>query len=369
MAGGRGPHIGTVEGLMGFLQRIFGRPAEARSSGSGYTVQVMAARDSYLSSRAGIGELTGTVQTCVTLWEAAFALADVAGTPLLRRQTMALTARCLALRGEALFLIGPDRLVPASEWDIATRDGQPRAYRLNIPEAGGGRQVTALAPEVLHLRIGVTLTAPWAGSAPLRRAHLTDSLLHAVEPALAETFENAPLGSQIVPLPDGSAEDMEGMRVGFRGRRGATMVLEGVAQATAAGMNPQLGQRREDLSPDLSKSMTAESLDAARATIAAAFGVLPALLNPAATGPAIREAQRHLVLWQLQPIAELLQAEARDKLGGAVVIDVTRPAQAFDTGGRARALQAIVARMIEAKAAGLTDDQMQSARRLVDWNE
>jgi len=66
---------------MGFLQRIFGRPAEARSSGSGYTVQVMAARDSYLSGRAGIGELTGTVQTCVTLWEAAFALADVAGTP------------------------------------------------------------------------------------------------------------------------------------------------------------------------------------------------------------------------------------------------------------------------------------------------
>ncbi len=40
--------------------------------------------------------------------------------------------------GEAVFLIR-DRLIPATDWDISTRDGTPRAYRLGIPEAGGGR--------------------------------------------------------------------------------------------------------------------------------------------------------------------------------------------------------------------------------------
>lgn len=63
-------------------------------------------------------------------------------------------------------------LVPCHDWDLTTKDGQPRAYRLNIAEAGGGRAVTALAQEVIHLKIGVVPAAPWAGVSPLRRASL-----------------------------------------------------------------------------------------------------------------------------------------------------------------------------------------------------
>ncbi|WP_237402446.1 hypothetical protein [Rhodovulum sulfidophilum] len=86
------------------------------------------------------------------------------------------------------------------------------------------------------------------------------------------------------------------MRAHFRARRGSTLVVEGVAQATAAGMNPQLGQKPDQLSPDLSKSMTAETLTAAREGILMAYGVLPSLLNRAATGPVVREAQRQLAI-------------------------------------------------------------------------
>ena len=56
---------------------------------------------------------------------------------------------------------------------------------------------------------------------------------------------------------------MASMRGAFKGRRGSTLVIEGVAQATAAGMNPQIGQKPDQLSPDLSKSMTDETLSAA----------------------------------------------------------------------------------------------------------
>lgn len=345
------------------------RPIEARSSGTGYTAQVIAARDSYISGRRGVAELTATVQSCVSLWEGGFAMADVSGTDLLTRQTMAIIARSVALNGEAVFLIGDMGLVPATDWDVTTLDGRPRAYRLSIPEAGGGRTVTALAAEVLHLRIGSDALTPWIGTAPLRRSSLTGAMLHAVEAALSETFENAPLGSQIVPLPDTGAEDMETMRHAFKGRRGSTLVIEGVAQATAAGMNPQIGQKPDQLSPDLSKSMTAETLAAAREGILMAYGVLPSLVNRAATGPVVREAQRQLAIWTLQPIAALLADEASAKLGAQVEIDTIRPLQAFDAGGRARALSAIIKTMAEAKEAGIPPGDVSGAMRMVDWKE
>ena len=282
---------------------------------------------------------------------------------------MALTARSIALRGEAVWLISDWGLLPATDWEITTRGGKPRAYRLSIPEAGGGRSQTALAAEVLHLRIGAEAVTPWIGSAPLRRSTLTGGLLYAVEEALKETFENAPLGSQIVPLPDTGAEDMANMRSAFRGRRGSTLVIEGVAQATAAGMNPQIGQKPDQISPDLSRSMTGETFRDARAGILMAYGVLPVLLNPAATGPVVREAQRQLAIWTLQPIAELLAEEATEKLGAPVQIDLTRPLQAFDAGGRARALSGIIKTIAEAKAAGIPSEDVASAMRMVDWKE
>jgi hypothetical protein len=353
------------------LERIksWFRPPETRSAGGGYTAQVMAARDSYISGRGGVAELTSTAQASVSLWEGGFAMADVSGTDLLTRQTMALIGRSLALRGDVVMLVGDAGLIPATDWEVATRNGQPRAYRLSIPEAGGGRTLTALAAEVMHIRIGADITTPWIGSAPLRRSSLTGALLHAVESALGETFENAPLGSQIIPIPDTGAEDMETMRHAFRGKRGRALVIEGVAQATAAGMNPTIGQKPDQLSPDLSKSMTGETLAAARNGILMAYGVLPALLNQAATGPAVREAQRQLAMWTLQPIAELMAEEARAKLGGDIQIDTLRPLQAFDAGGRARALSAIVKTFVEAKAGGIEPADLSGAMRMVDWKE
>ena len=343
------------------------KPIEARSTGSSYTSQVIAARTALISGRGGLAELTATVVGCVSLWENAFALADVEGAPMLDRPTMALIARSCALRGESVMLIGEKNLVPCHDWDLTTKDGQPRAYRLNIAEAGGGRAVTALAQEVIHLKIGADPAAPWAGVSPLRRASLTAGLLEVLETALSETFQNAPLGSLIVPLPDSTPEDMAAMRSAFRGRRGNSLIVEGVAQATAAGMNPQLGQRLEQLSPDLSRSMVGETFTNAQAAICMVFGVLPALFNGATTGPMVREAQRHLAGWILEPLAQTLAFEAARKLGTMVRIDVGRPLQAFDAGGRARALSSLIEAMGRAKELGLTPDEINGALLAVNW--
>ena len=345
----------------------FRKKTETRSAmAAGYTAQIIAARESYISGVSGIAELTATVQTCVTLWESAFALADVTGTDLLDRKTMALVARSLALRGEAVLLIR-DRLIPAADWDLSTKDGIPRAYRVTVSEAGGSTSHTVLAAEVLHVRLGVDPVAPWTGQAPLRRASLTASLLHEIETALRDTWRDAPVGSQIAHMPEGSASDMAAMRSAFKGRRGSALVVEGVARAVGAGMAPLAGKAPDQLTPDLQRAMPAELLDAARGAIFAAYGVLPCLFSNAAQGPAIREAQRQLAGWVLQPMAELLAEECREKLGADVVIDVGRPLQAFDAGGRARALSQLIEAMGRAKELGLSPEELGGALKAVNW--
>ena len=340
---------------------------EKRASGSGYTAEIMAARESYISGRRGLGELTATVQGCVSLWEAALASADVTGTDILTRSTMALLARSAALRGEFVALIRDDRLVPCSDWDLSTRDGQPRAYRLSVAETGGGTTQTALAAEVLHVRIGSDPAAPWLGSAPLRRASLSAELLHAVEAALAEVYSQAPIGSQIVPMPESDGAGLDALGRSFRGQRGRVVLRESVHVSAAGGAAPSTDWRPSSLSPDLSRSMTAETHQAARDSICHAFGVLPGLLNPAATGPLIREAQRHLAGWTLQPIAELIAEEATAKLGGPVKVDCMRPLQAWDSSGKSRAFAGMVEAMASAKAAGLEPTEVAKLLSLVGW--
>src|SRR5690606_26299758 len=111
--------------------------------------------------------------------------------------------------------------------------------------------------------------------------------------------------------------------------------------------------RASDVTPNLQQAMPIEAWQAARGSILAAFGVLPSLLVDQAQGPVVREAQRHLAQWTLQPIAMLLAEEASQKLGGEIMIDLMRPIQAYDVGGRSRAFATIIEAMARAKEAGI----------------
>lgn len=337
---------------------------ETRSTGSGYTAEILAARESWISGSRGIGELTAVVQTCIGLWESGLSLADVTGTDLLTRRILALSARSLALRGECVFLIDGDKLVPCSDWDLSTRNGEPRAYRVSISEAGGGSTRNALAAEILHFRIGSDVAAPWTGSAPLRRAAVTAGMLNAVEEALSEVYGNAPLGSTIVPFPESEEVEREKLARGFRGQRGRVLLRESVSTTAAGGPVPQTDWRPASVTPDLSKSMAVETMDRARGAISMVYGVLPGMHAGAATGPLIREGQRHLATWMLQPIATMIAEEVSTKTGENVSLDVMRPLQAFDAGGRARAVATLVKALAEAKEAGVDPAP---ALALVDW--
>ena len=111
------------------------------------------------------------------------------------------------------------------------------------------------------------------------------------------------------------------------------------------------------------------TLAAAREAICAVYGVLPGLFSPATMGPMVREVQRHLAQWTLQPIAALIAEEASQKFGAPVTLDTLRPLQAFDAGGRARALATIVEALARAKEAGLAPGDVGQALELVDWSK
>ena len=352
--------------MFGLFRRKGHKDREARSYGAGYTAQIMAARESWFSGQSGMAELTSTVQACVSLWEGGLSLADVSGTDLLSPSTLALSARALALRGEAVFVIRDDGLLPCSDWDLTTRFSKPTAYRVGVPDTGGGRSMTVLAGEVLHFRVGSEISMPYVGSAPLRRARLTAGLLQTLESALGEIYANAPLGTSIVPFPESPETDMESLARGFRGTRGRVLIRESVNVQAAGGPAPAQDWKASDVTPDLSKAMTRETWAAARSGIEMAFGVLPGLSNPVTTGPMVREAQRHLAQWALMPVAAMIGQEASEKLGQPVQLDVMRPLQAFDAGGRARALGAIIKALGEAKELGVDPEQ---ALKLVDWKE
>lgn len=326
---------------------------EKRSAGEGYTSAILAARESWISGQSGLAELTATVQSTVSLWEHCLSISDVSGTDLMTPAMLGITARSLALKGESVWYVAPHGLVPVSDWDLSTQGGVPRAYRISVPEAGGGTTQTVLAAEILHFRIGSDAYSPWSGTSPLARANLTASTLHAVESALAEIFEFAPLASQIVSFPESNAVDLEKMGHSFRGRRGRVLLQESVNVHAAGGAVPTSDWSPKDLSPDLQKSMTIESLEASRNSILSVFGVLPSLFNPSTTGPQTREAQRHLCQFMLTPICKLIAHEASQKLATTVTLNCLEPLQAFDLGQRTRSLAAIISALAEAKAAGI----------------
>ncbi len=352
-------------GILSYFRRS-APVVEKRSAGSGFTAEVMRMREAYISGRTGLGELTGTVSTCVALWQNGLSLAEVKGTDLLDPAMLAMVGRSLALRGEFVALVDGDELIPASDWDVRTRNSKPVAYRLSVPEAGGGRTETALAGEVVHFKINVDQAAPWLGVSPLRTASLSASMLHTIETALGEVYAEAPLGSQVVPMPEQPDVDNTAAARSFRGQRGRVLLRESVIVSAAGGPAPAQDWRPSSLSPDLRNSMSIEALDRSRNAIAMSYGVLPALLNDQTTGPLVREAQRHLAQFQLQPIAELVARECSDKLGGTVTLDAISGTQAFDSGQASRSFATLVQGLAMAKEAGV---DAKAALAMLDWAE
>ena len=156
---------------------------------------------------------------------------------------------------------------------------------------------------------------------------------------------------------------------GFRGKRGRVMICESTQVSTVGGPTPHSDWKPQEVKPDLAKALPREMLIESRNSIMNVFGVLPLMFDKSVQGQSIREGQRHLAGWTLQPIAATISEEASNKLWADVVLDVLRPVQAYDARGRARALNGYLEALSRAKEAGLSAEDVNSALTAVNWGE
>ncbi|GAB5449901.1 MAG: phage portal protein [Halioglobus sp.] len=338
---------------------------ETRSSGN-FTQMVMDWRAANLAGSDGVAQLSAAVQSSVSHWENAMAVCDVTGTDLLDPMTLAIIGRDLGLKGESVWYVGPDKLLAVSDYEVSTSvGGQPRGYRISLPSVGGGTTQVALSAEILHFRIGCSAAEPWQGTSPLRRSSLSADLLAAVESSLSEVYQNAALGSSIVPFPESSETDREKIASAYRGLRGKLVLTESMAVHAAGGPQPQTDWRANSLTPDIQSALPIESLESARDQIFLAYGIPPALIERNSTGQMLREIGRHLATWTLTPICKMVAHEASQKLATEITLDCQTPLQSFDAGGRSRAAKAVVELLALAKQEGV---DAETALKVVGWD-
>ena len=202
------------------------------------------------------------------------------------------------------------------------------------------------AGEVLHVKIDSDPERAVAGRVAAAHGVPFGWVTSCRGKALSEALVDMPFASQVVPMPEQSEWTTRCLpdRSAGSGPRAASRVRSPfrlpvgrlrIGGLEAIGSYSRSGQGRPDRSPDRRENL-----------IALAYGVLPGLLNGAATGPMVRECERYLMQFVLQPIAELVAEEATQKLGETVTIDTMRPTQVSMQAARARAVNALVAAMV-----------------------
>ena len=68
------------------------------------------------------------------------------------------------------------------------------------------------------------------------------------------------MGSQIVPMPESAETGLDALGRTFRGKRGHVLLRELVNVVGSGGAAPAQDWRRQDISPDLQKTMSIQML-------------------------------------------------------------------------------------------------------------
>ena len=192
-----------------------------------------------------------------------------------------------------------------------------------------------------------------------RAARLTADTLAAIESGLGDVV-SGPWGSQILPAPELSEVQRDRIEERIKSRRGGLALVETV-KSLAAGAPPPSGDwDPKNVTPDIRPMDLDKHWMSVRDTIMGAYGIPPILFSAGAQSAALREAQRHAVLWTLAPIAKLASAEFGRKLDEPdFALDLVTPLQAADSAGRARAVGVLVG----------TGMALDDALALVGWND
>lgn len=270
----------------------------------------------------------GILAAILSLFEYAGAVAESANQLL--KPILPLAFRQMAARGEAVFLISPDGLHPATE-AVVLGNHAPDSwiYQLTLQGPSQASTIQVTAAEVLHFRRGCTASQPWRGRSPLLDAGITARTLAALENRVADVSRTKVV--TIVSMYTLS----EKLRLTYQRFLGAGRVL---AITNPQGSNSAPGM--VSIGPKLDPT-TAEALRNLDSKIAAAYGVSPLIVGlDRGDGAARREAYRQLLHGPLSAFARIIETEAAAKLGRKTQVDLSG-IFAADIAGRARAYRSL----------------------------
>ena len=325
---GFGVHIGRVE------QRAVN-----------YTQAVTEAIQDALGASQAKPDTLAVVESCVSLIADPFLVCDVSG-PSVSRRFLHAAARDLLRTGNSVWVIDTSEgfldLVRASRWSVegTTTSASSWTYEveLSVPDGIIKRRTPSLG--VVHLRLSGD--KDWIGKAPWQYASLSASAMTELEQGVRD--ESRIYAGRVWTSPDGaSVEQNQAMASTIAALKGGKQV---VSETTAAGF----GQGRSAAPPsDWKPVSTGQNhpqgnsfmRTGVEGSIAAAYGVPAAFLNPNGTAPALREAKRGAYLNRTLPLAALMEEELRQKLDQPVLITWSNLAdQSVDVHLRARAASA-----------------------------
>ena len=157
--------------------------------------------------------------------------------------------------------------------------------------------------------------------------------------------EGKSITGRVWTAPDGAtqtqADNMAASLALVKG--GNSVIAESTAQGFGQGSNsaPKLDWKPNSTGQDHTPG-NVQMLEAVQASVAAAYGLHPAMFNPAATAPALREIKRLAYLSRTMPLADAIAAELSEKMGRTITIAWPNMAdQSVDVHLRARAFNAI----------------------------
>ena len=280
------------------------------------------------TDRAVVWE-TAIAEAAAGLWGRALASAAVSPmAPALAGVSPAFLAwagRALILRGEAIAVIeiADNRaiLLPALAYDIdGAADPAAWTYRLDIAGPSTHRSRRVPGAGVVHFKWAVRATRPWRGLSPIREARATGAL-HARLTAMASHLEDPTYATAHVSYPN-----LEGREAptGDQMREVSKTIGEIFAKRRAHGGRViTLGPGAEMKAPrrDAPQDAEEELFEASAGQILAACGIPPQLLSSSGEATIAREAWRLFYLSAVAPVARMVEAELRDKLHPAAMLE------------------------------------------------
>ena len=222
---------------------------------------------------------------------------------------------------------------------------------LAAPTGISTRRVQSAA--VLHIRINPDSLFPWYGTSPLVNAGISADLLARIESKTGEELR-APTGT-LLPVPAGMKDERKReLRTDLAVLKGRTAIVETMAEGMGQGRfaAPHQDWQVKRMGAAIPEPHIALRSEVGR-DVCSALGI-PGALYSGTDGGSIREAYRQLLTATLEPWAEIIKSEFREKIGYPVEFNFRRLAAA-DIAARARAYGTLVASGVDkAEAAAVS---------------